>query len=238
MANIADIRTRVAARIHDAAKSLDPAGLTTSADAAIVSALSEFEKVRPCEASQVVSGTGAFKYSLTDSAPVLTGFVDGFSMIKSIVCPYDSTSQEIITLEDEDWRILRLATGLWLWFPAIIPASGTSFLVEFTKRHTASASALTVNAGDYEAIADLAACHALLILANNYVQSIDGAISADAVNRQSKASEYRSMAVQYRKAYEMKMSSGTPTGGVSIITDTDRNDNFGRDYLFHGRRSR
>lgn len=238
MATIADIRARVAARIQDAAKSLDAAGQTADLDAAISSARAEFEKVRPLIAVQSVVGTGTHKYSLTDSSPILTGFVDGLSEIKSIVCPYDSTAQAITPLEDEDWKLVRLAGGLWLWFPDLSPTSSQYMLIEFTKAHTCDKSTLTVLAADYEALADLSACHALLILANAYVQSVDGSITADAVNRQSKASEYRSMAGAFRKAYEMKMASGSPTGAVSIITDTDRADNFGRDYLFHGRRSR
>lgn len=238
MATIADIRARVAARVHDSAKSLDPAGVTTSIDVAIGSARAEFEKARPLVASQVVTGTGTHKYSLTDSSPILTGFVDGLSVIRSIVCPYDATSQNIEPLEEEDWKLVRLAGGIYLWFTYLVPTASQSMLIEFTKAHTCDKSTLTVLAADYEAMADLAASHALLILANNYVQSIDGSITADAVNRQSKASEYRSMAAAYRKAYELKMASGQATGGVSIIADADRSDSAGRDYLFHGRRSR
>lgn len=236
MPTIADIRTRAVLRIKDAAQSLDVSPATDAIDAAIVSAIEEYGKVRPSVAAAVVAGTGAFKYSLTASTPVLAGFDARLSVITSIVYPYDATAQDIQKLEDDDWNLVRLADGLWLWFSDVVPASGQSFLAEYTKPHTCSASALTVEASDYEAVADLSASLALLVLANNYVQSIDGSIAADAVNRQSKASEYRSMASAYRKAYELKMSSGSATGPAMAIAEMDRSDSAGADYHFHGRR--
>lgn len=236
MASIADIRSRVVTRLKDAATSLDSAETTRAVDSSIVSAVEEYGKIRPAKAAAVVTGAATHKYSLTAATPVLTGFVDGFSIIESIVYPYISTSQALPAMEADEWRVQRLADGLYLWFTASSPSATEYFLAEFTKPHTCSASALTVATSDYEAVADLAASHALTILANFYVQSVEASISADSVNRMSKAAEYRSMAKAYRESYKLKMSSGAATGGALTIADVDRLDTPGRDYMFHGRR--
>lgn len=236
MASIADIRSRVLLRIKDAAKSLDTDGVTETVDTCIASAVEEYGKVRPRETATVVDGTGTFKYSLTATSPVLAGFDASLSQITSIVYPYTTTTADLPVLEDYEWRVQQLADGLYLWFITATPSASEDFLVAWTLPHTCSGSALTVPASDYEAVADLAAAHSLLALASVYVQSLDNSISADSVNRQSKASEYRSQAAQYRKAYDLKMGSGAATGPAFVIGDMDRADGAGEDYFFHGRR--
>lgn len=236
MASIADIRSRVLLRIKDAAKSLDTDGVTEAVDSSIASAVEEYGKVRPRHTATVVDGTGAFKYSLTASSPILTGFDAGLSEILSIVYPYTTTDQDLSVLEDYEWRIQQLADGLWLWFITATPSASEHFLVNWTLPHACSGSTLTLPASDYEAVADLAASHALLVLANVYAQSVDVSISADSVNRLTKPDLYRQMAREYRKAYESKMSSGAATGPAFAIGDIDRADGDGRDYHFHGRK--
>ena len=236
MANIADIRSRVLLRIKDAAKSLDADGVTETVDASIASAVEEYGKVRPRETATVCDGAATFKYSLTAATPILTGFDAALSQITSIAYPYTTTTADLTYLEDYEWKVQQLADGLWLWFITATPSAAEDFLVTWTLPHTCSGSALTVPASDYEAVADLAAAHALLAMSGLYVQSLDNSISADAVNRQSKASEYRSLSTQYRKAYDLKMGSGAATGPAFAIGDIDRLDGDGGDYFFHGRR--
>lgn len=236
MATIADIRSRVLLRVKDAAKSLDADGVTETVDASIASAVEEYGKVRPRETATVCDGTGTFKYSLTAANPILTGFDASLSSITSIAYPYTTTTADLTLLEDYEWRIQQLADGLWLWFITATPSASEDFLVTWTLPHTCSGSSLTVAASDYEAVADLAASHAFLAMSGIYVQSLDNSIAADSVNRQSKAAEYRSLAAQYRKAYDLKMGSGVATGPAFAIGDMDRADGAGEDYFFHGRR--
>lgn len=237
MASIADIRSRVVTRLKDAALSLDTADTTKGIDSGILSAVEEYGKVRPARAAVSVTGAATHKYSLTDTSPVLSGFSAGLSVILSIVYPYVTTSQDLPFLEPDEWLIKQLPGGLYLWFTEHSPTASEAFLVEFTKPHTCSGSALTVDASDYEAVSDLAASHALTILANFYVQSVETSISADSVNRLSKAQEYRAMAKAFREAYKLKMASGESTGGAMAIGDIDRVDTYRRDYLFHDRRT-
>jgi len=238
MPNIADIRTRVVPRIKDAALSLDPVNVTTSIDAAIASAVSEYSNVKPNTTAAIVNGTGAFKYSLTAASPVLAGFDPVSSVVTNICYPYNAAVQNPPNLDADEWQIRRLNDGLWLWFLINIPGASETFLAEYTAPHTVSASVLTVAPSDYEAVSDLSAAHALLMLADFYIQSIDGSIAADSVNRLSKAQEYRAAAKTFRDAYDLKMSSGVATGPALAIGDMDRNysDPYQVDYHFHGRR--
>jgi len=236
MASIADIRSRVLLRIKDAAKSLDTDGVTEAVDSSIASAVEEYGKVRPRKTATVVDGAATFKYSLTATSPVLTGFDAELSEVLSIAYPYTTTTADLTYLEDYEWRVQQLADGLYLWFITATPSAAEDFLVEWTLPHTCSGSSLTVPASDYEALADLAASHALLVLANVYAQSVDLSITADGVNRLTKPDLYRQMAREYRKAYDSKMSSGAATGPAFAIGDIDRADGDGRDYHFHGRK--
>ena len=238
MATIADIRARVAHRLKDGAQAIDGgSGSYKALDAAILSAVEEYGKVRPAKATASVTGAGTHKYSLTAATPVVTGFSAGLSIIRSIVYPYVAASQELIYRESDEWQITDLSDGLYLWFLAASPTAAETFLVSFTKPHTCSATDLTVDASDYEAVADLAASHALTVLANFYVQSVDATIQADSVNRLSKSGEYRAMAKAYRDSYKLKMASGASTGGAMAIGDIDRLATNRRQYLFHDSRT-
>lgn len=236
MASIAEIRKRVTSRIQDSARSLDAAGLTQNIDSAITSSLEEFSKARPLEIVEEIDGNGTFKVKLTGTSPAVNYYSAGLSEILSVVYPYVATDAIRTELEDFDFEIRRLPDGLYLCFPTATPTASEKILVEYTGRHRATSSELTVDESDWEAVADLAAHHAFLSLAAQYVQSVQPDISADAVNRSTKPDLYRSLARSFREAYDKKMASGTATGAASVLVDLDRPSSDGRDYLVHDRR--
>lgn len=236
-ANIADIRSKVASRIQDAAGKLTTTATTGDVDRAIVSALAEYQQARPRLVSVVVAGNGGFDYAVST---LLTAYKDGFSAINLIVAPYDSTAQGFVGLDADDFEVVRLPAGLYLRLLALTLTAAQSMLVEYTAPHTLTTSTSTIPEADDEAFSDLAAAECCESLAAAYQQSMDSTIAADAVDYKSKSREYRDLAKSYRDRYERKLGLGdaAKTGPASVHVDVDRrlSDIEASDLTLHGRR--
>jgi hypothetical protein len=230
--NIGDIRNKVIPRLKgDSHLTSAPGG---DVDAAILSAVEEYQKTYPLEKVLKIAGDGGFKYAIAS----LTGFVDGFSSVKQVAYPYVTTDQIPAWLEGDEFGLVRNESGLFLWFPLAKPAGTEFFLVVFTIPHTASASAWTPPATDDEALADLAAAYACDALATFYSQSTDASLTADSVQHLTKAAEYRASARRYRDSYKAKINAGHADVPAMAIGEIDRTfgTTQGHDYFFHGRR--
>lgn len=236
-ANIGEIRAKVAPRIKDIDGRLTiTPDLTCDVDRAIISALAQYQQVRPRERTVKITGTGAFDYAVS----LLTGFIDGFSRVLAVVYPYLTTDQILAALEDDEFGLVRLDTGLVLRFTTARPASTEFFLAQFTTPHTLDASSSSVPASDDEALSDLSAAVCCDQLAALYAKDVDSSITADSVDRRTKSDNYRSMAASLRKSYAAKMETGQAEGAAVAMGDVDR-QGFGHrgrnDYFFHGRRT-
>jgi hypothetical protein len=231
--NIGDIRAKVTPRLQDAGANLSatPGG---DVDVAIQAAVGEYQREHPLEKAVRIAGSGAFKYAISG----LTGFVDGSSGLLGVAYPHATTDQFLNFLEDDAFGIVRDDTGAFLWFVSARPATGEFFLVVFTAPHTVSATVWTPPASDDEALADLATAYCFQLLAGRYSQETESSISADVVNRLTKAAEARANARIWREAYASKMSSGSSGSAAVAMGDIDRffGTQQGHDYFFHGGR--
>lgn len=242
-ANIGELRAGIVGttgkggRIQDTDNKLSIApDLLCDVDRAILSAKEQYEKLRPREVSLKLDGTGAFDYTISG----LTGFVDGFSSLLSVVYPYLAADQIPSVLPAEWYTVLRLDSGLVLRFLIHRPTAVEDFLVTFTARHTINSSTCTIPASDDESFMDLAAANCCDMLAALYAKDVDPSISADSVDRRTKSDNYRSMATRYRSLYDTRMQTGAAGAAAVAMSDIDR-AGFGHrgmnDYFFHGSRS-
>ena len=231
--NIGDIRAKIPSRLQDAAASLTatPGG---DIDVAIQAAVAEYQREHPLEKAVRIAGTGAFKYAISG----LTGFVDGFSGILGVAYPHLTTDQFLSFLESEEFGIVRDDSGAFLWFVSARPASTEFFLVVFTAPHVVSATTWTPPASDDEALADLATAYCFQALAGRYSQDTESSISADSMNRLTKAQEARANARLWRENYQIKISSGKAGSAAVAMGDIDRffGTQQGHEYFFHGGR--
>ena len=181
-----------------------------------------------------MDGDGGFDYALP------SGFTDGFSLVQAIFYPYETTDQDPPALDPDEWTLFRTATGLKIRFLADSPTAAEDFLVQYTAPHTLSAATSTIPATDDEAVADLAAAEAYLMLAGYFaVQANDNSISVDSVDRRTKAQECRDQSAAYRKSYARKIGADTETvRPASAWGDVDSafGDFTRSDYFAHGRR--
>lgn len=204
-ANIAAFRTKIAGsagitgRLQDAAARL---GVVAGGplDECITNAVEEYSKLRPLNAAIKLTGAGSTDFAISS----LTGFVDQFSTVLEVLCPYDSTLVAQDPLPADAWFLERLDTGLYLRLLYTV-SGGQYVLVRYTKPHAVDASGSTIPATDDEAVADLATHYACLALADYYSQSTDASLSADVDDRRGKADLYRSNAERWRQSWRRKM---------------------------------
>jgi hypothetical protein len=209
MATIDDIRVLVIPRIKDTDGKLSIApDDTCDLDRAIQSARSEYDASFPREAVVEIPGNGGFDYAIA----LLVGYVDGFSDITQIRYPVAMADPSPPLLDDQDWVIVRLPTGLVLRFlGGLRPGAAEKIHIYFTTPHEVDTDACTVPAAHFDALADLAAAAACLMLSGLYEQTSDGTYKADAVDRPSRASTYRSLAKEYRTQYRAKLGLDNTT---------------------------
>lgn len=230
-------RKKLDARLQDRLNVLKGQPAIDAPAAAIAAALAGYSVDKPRETSVLVPGTGAFDYAIAS----LTGWSDRFSRILALAQPYVATQQEQAWLDEgADFQVVRLSTGLFLRFTSTVPGTTESFQVTFTVPY---ASVTTLPDGDVEGVADLAAAEAFMLLSSFYStqHTETSSIATDVFNRQSKASECRSLAKLYREAYRTKCGLGAGDAGPRAAAtyghiDQAQSDPMESRRMFHGRR--
>jgi hypothetical protein len=229
------IDAKVVHRLQDAASKLGSltAGNSPQRLEAIASARAEYERSYPLEKVVQIAGAGAFDYAV--SATNFPGFVDGWSDFLRIVYPYTAADQNMSALDEADYGLVRLPSGLFLRFANATPAATELFLAWYSAQHTLSASTSTIPVSDDDALADLAACYACEMLAGYYTQASDPTQQADTVDRRSQGDQYRSQAKRWRDAYNAKMALLTTQRAAMAIADLNPPASMGRGerLLFH-----
>ena len=209
--SLSTFRTAIGDRLKD-----DAAGQLQAAEktAAVLAALGEYQQGRPREVAKLVTSTGAYDYAVSSNLP---DFSDGFSLICSILYPWDGITVPY-PMDDRYYSLGRLPTGAVLRFdPSFRPASGAQFMVNHTAQHNLTEAASTVWVGDEEALKDLCASHACEFLAGFYSQSTDASISADTVDHRSKGDMFRSQAKRWRDSYLMKLPKAKWQTQVPVV---------------------
>jgi hypothetical protein len=237
-ANINDIDAKLIHRIQDGDYRLGGSAAAGSSPArleAIGSARVEYEASFPRERVVELAGDGGFDYAIAG----LTGFVDGFSSITQIRYPVVASDPAPPALDETDYVVVRLPTGVFLRFlNGIKPLATEKFHPYFTTPHTLDGASSTIPSAHDDALADLAAHHACLMLAAFYEQTGDSSIDADAVDRPRRTDTYRALAKAYRASYEEKLGLRAPAKAALATADLNPgfSDRRAGGLLFHERR--
>lgn len=240
MSTIATFRTMVLSIVKT--QLTDTGQLDTAAggdvDSAIAAALKQHQKIRPYVPVAEITGTGAFRYSLTAASPIVSNWKLNFSRVVELLFPYAATDQRPTALDEgDDFAVVGLPDGLYLHFTQAIPTAAQKFLLTYTSPHVVNASTSTVPEVEEEAVAQLAAAHTFRKLAAYVTNTVEGAISADSVNR-SKTDLYLSLAGKAEKVWLALIEGEAAAVGVGVAVDSDPSfaDQFGTQLFFHNTR--
>lgn len=163
---------------------------------------SRYSKDRPAKAVVDVQGDGGFAYATSD----LSGYEEGFSEISEIFYPVNDSARTDNRVKKADWHLEDRPGGEYLIFKNVSPSASNTFRVVFPKPHRFASSSSTASIdgplSDLPKIANLAASELFGRLAKRAVDSAEGTVEADRVDRLSKAAEYRALAKAYMSAYE------------------------------------
>ncbi len=166
------------------------------------------------------------------------GWVDGFSVIRSIETP---TGNQVPTIVEPDrYGIERLAAGLEIRFYDLTPPTGDTIRVIFTIPHSVTAGTSSVIVQDDPAVAALASAILLRQLAARHTHDFDSTIAADAVDYGGTPRRYLDLAQALEREYEEHMGVGDASGDVTaamILHDVDPGFAWGERRIFHGPRT-
>jgi len=218
-----------------------PVGEISEADRreALAAAVVEYSRDFPRLVVEDVTGDGGRYYELGSGAN-LTAWEVGFSTVLAIDYPAEGVSEDEAPnwLEREDWEIYRVGETRYLYFPSHTPSSSETARVHYTVRYALSDGSYNTPDAHFEAIATLAGAIACQWMAIHYGQSSESTIAADVVDRRSKSDIYASRARELRTQYAALMGIGGEVAPALAIEDLDMGPAQGRDFLFHGRRTR
>jgi hypothetical protein len=122
---LSDFESRVVTLLKDAAAKLASDDIV----AAVLQAAALYSLDRPLTRVSDISGAGSFDLALP------TGWVDGFSQVKQIEYPYDSSYPQPPTIDNDDWTIYQNPTGKVLRLLADTPTSGETVRLHFSAPH-------------------------------------------------------------------------------------------------------
>jgi len=222
MSDLSTIRTKIIGIVNDdSGKLANPDDF----DRNISAALTVFSRHKPDIKAVDVTGNGTHDYSLP------TGWIDEFSIIKSIEYPVDNVPEDF--LDDDDYKIYQTTTVKKVRLLTYSPPATASFRVTFTIPRLIT----TIPDNDIDAFAILAAALCLEELANAYTQTSDSTIAVDSVNWRTKGYEFAQRAKQMMKLYKehMGIREDDVTPAASAVTDLEINYPGGQDRLTHPR---
>jgi hypothetical protein len=198
-------------------------------DRHITAALERYSKHKPAVTVVDMAGNGTHDYAIP------AGWVDEFSSLVSIEYPVGDVPESL--LDEDDYKIYQTTSAKKVRLINDVPPVGVSFRVSFTIPRTA----ITVPAGDVDAVAWLAASLCLEELANAFAQTGDSTIAADVVNYRSKSSEFAARAKRLMQLYKehMGLKDGDTAPAAAVIRDFEQKKYpGGLDRLTHPRGAR
>lgn len=236
--------TLIGRRVGNDRRDLDPANYVDPA-------VRIYERYRPREVAADYSASGANEYACTTVSSL---WVPGFSRVVWVEYKIDQTPP--VYLDDGDYFVRRVAnTGTnketlaeKLYFHTVVPASGVSFRLCFTTRHTVNATYSSVAEQDEAAVADFGASVFLEDLAVRYasLRSQEGLAVEEVVGYEEKAESARASARAARRRARIQLGlsaderddEATPVGTSVAVRDFDLPLHRGYGGLTHPRRYR
>lgn len=197
----------------------------------VAAALARYSKDRPRRAHKDYAGDGAaYDFALPADWDGALSAVEGVE--------YPQGEREAAYLQRRDWTIYGQGTGVEkLRLLRDTPQSGKTLRLFYTLPHAADGSSTTVPANDLKPVAWLAAAEGCHVLARRHAQTSVPTLQADAVDHQSKASEYTRLGKELERRYMahlgLKEGETAPAAGATLDWDESLSQGRG-DYLTHG----
>ncbi len=192
----ADFQQGVAERIQDAAGKLASAAI----DGCIREALTgRYSQARPLKKVADFVGDGStYQWEINDTN--FPGWVANFSTMTGV--EYPAGGRDPATLDPDEWQIYwSSSTVAKLRLLRTAPAAGKILRVSYTAPHAEDGS--DVPDSDFYGVVNLAGVLAAWRLHALYNQLGDASLGADAVDYRGKAAEYRLLARDLEKAFEV-----------------------------------
>lgn len=210
-------------------------------DAAISMATTKYSQDRPLAVVEDELGNGTPFLVLVGAGAVLASWSDGFSDILSIDYPAGaiSATYEPTWLEPgEDWTAYRDASKTYLWLRSAAPTTSETVRITYSARHTHTSVLDTVPPADFDALCDLSAHVACVMLATKMAASSDSTMGADSTNYRDGQLRFKQQAEAWLATYSDRMGlavDGTPAGASAVVDWDSKNIAVNRRWLTHGR---
>ncbi len=184
--------TGIEERVQDADSRLT----STIKTECLAQALAEYNKLRPRELVEAVTGDGSAFLGLPAS------YEDGFSSILKI----EKLDSNLRPVEEpyQGWDVLNnpAPDDDTICFLQADTETAETYRITFTIAHTISVGSSTVPSGDDPAMMDLAASIAALRLAAAHFDNVDAAVGAVTIDHKTRADYYKGLAKDLRSSFE------------------------------------
>jgi len=170
---------------------------TTERENACKKAVQEYSRIRPFYILESYTGVGgdAPFYNLP------TAWDEGFSVIAEIEYPVNRVPKEII--RQRYWHIDLRPTGKQLRFGTVNPATGETFYIKFTGRHSfQSSGASNIDEADLVGLSYLATSVMCQMLSTYYAQKANANLpNVDIVEYKDRVAEFQTKSNSWKKKY-------------------------------------
>jgi hypothetical protein len=191
----------------------------------------------PRDRAGTISGDDGKWYTLSAQA---TSWVDGFSVIKSIVQPTpNQANEEIIQyLDSEDYEVHDDGVSLKIRFVSAI-STGKTATIRFTTTWLLAeldgAASTTLPARLNNALAWIGAAYACYALGAQAAGTTNSSLPGDLINYRSKQREYRSMGQEFEAQYQTEVGTddAKKAAAAGIRRRYQRNLQNGFSYFTH-----
>lgn len=213
-------RDAIADLVRDREERITPAQL----DAALAVAVRRYSEHRPRELVEDVTSAGGRRFALPSQ------WQPGRSTVRAL--EYPAGAVPVTTLEPGTYLLYTGPSGTQIEIELSLSA-GEVVRVRYTRAHTVDDSTDTIPEQDARAVQCLAASDLCGQLARYYAQDSESSISADVVDRKSKADTYRmferDLRAQYYTLLGISERESRPAGVVvAPARPAERTTLFGR----------
>jgi len=191
----------------------------------IDAAVEKFSRDRPRTFLETLTPSSA-----ANLQPVPTSWEDGFSVILKIICPY--TDEDDLPLDPDAYEIeydlVSTAVTPRIRFLTIEPGTSDDYRVWYTRRHSVTDAACTVEVCDRIALANYVAHLVEKSKASRFNALKDqGGLAEDLVDYGMKATEARALAKEFLDTYRQLVGvSEEGIGPASVAGDLDTDPQY------------
>lgn len=214
-----------------------------SLDAAIAQAVTKYSQDKPRDVVEDETGNGTPYFVVVGSGAVLASWLDQFSQIQWIDYPAGAVSAtyQPNPLQPRDWTFYADASKTYLWLKNATPTVSETVRIAYTALHTHTSTTDTIPPADLDALYDLSAYYACIMLATKAAGNSDSTIAADSVNYRDAQLRYKQQAAEWLASYADRMGQqpdGKPAGASAMANLDSRNIAVGWPWLTHAARRR